>query len=246
MKKILSFLLLAGIVLFTSCKTTRLTPQRQPDEFFLADLNEMDLGTISCLTAFGKTKTKATDVTFSINPRTNELVVRFRLGIDVIELVYTYAERNKINDTITTYLEDVKDSNLAHRKPNKKNSYILFKDGYVGWGLTLISHRVYDVLYFTNYEFLENNKPYFKMQYYSSKEKEKKDIGSPYFAIYLTPVQLRKIREICDQDAIMEKVNAKLSAVYTFDDEDDGFFDSEEEGFFEGDEELVMDVEEEF
>lgn len=228
MKKTVIILLTLFTVFITSCGSTKIKPVREPDEFYLADIAEIELGNINCLVAYGKSKAKVTDVYFYINPRTNEVCARFRLGIDVIELVYTYSERSNINNTFSTYLEDIQNPKLANRKTNKKNSYLVVNDGYVGWGLSSISHRVYDTTYFTNYEFLEPNKPYFKMQYYSSEEKDKKDVLSPFFAVYLTPAQIRKIREICDQNRIQEEVDKVLKEAYTFDDFEYNFFDSDE------------------
>lgn len=229
MKKTVIILLTLFTVFITSCGSTKIKPVREPDETYLADIDTFELGNVNCLTAFGKSKAKVTDIYFLINPRTNELILRFRLGIDLMELVYTYSERENIDNTFTTYLEDIQNPKLPNIKPNKKNSYLLVRDGYVGWGLTTIGHTVYNAEYFTNYEFLEPNKPYFKIQYYSAEEKDKKDVLSPYFAIYLTPAQIRKIREICNQNRIQEEVDKVLKEAYTFDDFEYSYSDSEED-----------------
>lgn len=226
MKRINFGLILICILLLASCNSTgRLAERKTPGENYLADIDEFSLGNINCFAGFGISKAKVTDIYFYCDPRTNEIAARFQLGIDVVGIRFTYAERQKLAQSFETYLEAVQNPKLENRKPTKKNAFYN-STVFVAWGVAGFTHSVDAAPYWTNYEFIEENKPYFKLQLQSAPEKGKEDINSPAASIYLTPAQIRKIMEICDQNLIQQEVDRVLAEAYTFDSVD-YFFEGE-------------------
>lgn len=226
MKKSVFFLAVCCLLL-TSCKSTKIKPPRERDEFYLADLEDFELDKVSCLSAFGKSDAKATELYFYASPRTNNIYFYFKLGIDQVRVSFTYAERCAIYESFNRYLEIIQNSKLDNRNPTKKNSFNIGKTD-LGWGMGGIS-RIVNTEYSTNYQFLEKNKPYFKVQFYSAQVETEKNIGSPYFAIYMSPAQIRKVMEICDQDKIISEIDRVLNEAYIFDNTDIVYSDSEVE-----------------
>lgn len=217
MKRVIFVIALTCLLILSSCTSTgRIAEQKTPGENYLADIDEFKLGNINCLSAFGIGKAKVTDIYFYCDPRTNEVAARFQLGIDVVGIRFTYAERQNLFDSFETYLEAVQNPQLEKRKPTKKNAYYN-STTFVAWGTTGFTHSVDASPYWANYEFLEENKPYFMLQFVATPEKGKEDISSPHCCIYLTPVQIRKIMEICSQDVIQQEVDRVLAEAYTFD-----------------------------
>lgn len=235
MKRTYSILviILSVNILLTSCASKQKAP-RQPDENFLADISNFQLGEINCYCTGDITKPKITNFSFSISPKTNNILVKGHVGLNTVLFSLSYAERLKINESFNTYLEDIKNTKLENRKPKLKNSYT---NGYtfVQWGAAGLSHEV-DSTYFTNYEFItltDKSQPYFYFLVDSAAEENSEHIYSPRLKIYLSPAQIKTIIELCSQDRIQQEVNNILSQANTFYDDEDfteiNYFSEEDE-----------------
>lgn len=205
-------------VLFSSCASKSGVSNRQPDDNFLADLDEFYLGDLNILSSYNKKKPSATEIAFYCNPRTNNVKLRFKIGMDYIGLTIPYSERVKIGNSFDEYTEAIKNPKLENIKISKKTAFQTGEIG-IGWGVIGISNEV-DTTYLASYQFIENNKPYFALKFESTREIKENVQGnpSPVFTLYLSPAQIRKVRDLCSQDVLVDIVNSKISSAYEYDD----------------------------
>ena len=70
------------------------------------------------------------------------------------------------------------------------------------------SHDI-QVTYSTNIEYLEPDKPYFRLKFNSITDPEDGST-SPSFSIYISPSQWKTIFEMCNQEILVSKVDEIL------------------------------------
>ena len=153
-------------------------------------------------------------MTVTFAPRTNTIFVYGRVGMDVVRVGFSYEERVAINKAREAYIDQYTNSTIPNAKPNKKNAY---SKGWakVEWGLTGASHEVYTT-YMTNAQYLEPNKPYFRIYFDSKEEHEKEQVYSPRLSIFISPAQWDQILELCNQDRLVELTDEILAQAEAF------------------------------
>ena len=99
------------------------------------------------------------------------------------------------------------------QKPTKKNAY--YKSSIpVSWGLLGYSHDIKPTFY-ANVEYLETNKPYFRLKFEAVSDPEDGST-SPSFSIYISPAQWKQIFELCDQQALEARCDEILAQAEEF------------------------------
>lgn len=206
-------LVILSVLLFTGCASKESTP-RVPDENFVADINQFDLEEYHLLADYNLTSPKIQDFFISFSPRTNNIIVKVRLGIDVVSFSISYTDRMKIKEVVEQYLYDFENGNLKNVKTRKKNASFLSKS-YVQWGVTGYGHETM-AEYYTVVDFVEPTKPYLKLQFLSGSEEGIDHVGSPRFAVYLSPTQWKKIFETCNQEKLVAQSTQVVEEAYEF------------------------------
>ena len=212
-KSIFTFLIILSIsILFTACASTE-KPPRVRSETFIADVNPFEVETFNLYASLLSRKPKIHEFTVTFYPRTNYIYVKGRVGVDIVRFGLSYAERQSLLKAHDKYIEAYEASAIPNVKPNKKNAY---SKGYVPlqWGVTGTPHSV-DTTYMTNAQYLEKDKPYFKITFDPTPEEGEEHISSPRLNIFISPTQWERIIEILGQehleqmtDAILEEANA--------------------------------------
>lgn len=237
MKK--SILLISAILLLittiTSCASKE-KPPRERDENFVADIGPYSIGEFHIYTAYGISKPKISDFKATFYPRSNYIYFQTKIGIDKVEFCLSYNERQSLVQAKDQYLELYKTKKIKNEKPTKKNA---FSKGnvYINWGTLGPSHSAY-APYYTNIEYILDNKPYFRILCEQAKELDDSGNSSPRVKIYISPKQWEEICEMCEQtklearaDEIIAQAN-EFDTDYGFDEESD-----EVEQIDQGDEE---------
>lgn len=210
------FCLLIGMMIFVSfsCATIK-TSEKEVDPNFLGDFDAFYLGEVMCLsdTTFGNSKPLTIHLYFA--PRTSNIEARFSSGMNKVCLIWTPAEREKLVLSIEEYAKLIASGEkLEKRKATKKNA---FQNGnvYIYWG---VGGYTRDTLatYFTNYEYLEENKPYFKIKVNATPYPEEEHVSSPNINLFFSPTQLENLIEVTDYDVIIEKIEALKTEAYSW------------------------------
>ena len=234
MKK--SILLISAILLLittiTSCASKE-KPPRERDETFVADIGPYSIGEFHIYTAYGISKPKISDFTATFYPRSNYIYFQTKIGIDKVEFCLSYPERKSLSEAKDKYLELYKDKKIKNEKPTKKNA--LSKGNiYINWGTLGPSHSAY-APYYTNIEYILENKPYFRILCEQAKELDDSGNSSPRVKIYISPKQWEEICEMCDQaklearaDEIIAQAN-EFDIDYGFDEESEASEDAQTE-----------------
>lgn len=98
-------------------------------------------------------------------------------------------------------------------KPTKKNAFTS-GTAYVEWGAAGLGHEV-ETTYFTSTQFLEENKPYFLIQFNQTEEKIS-EVYSPKLFIYISPSQWEKIIEACNQEHLISMTDQIVEEAEAF------------------------------
>ena len=199
-------------IFLSACASTE-KPPRERSETYIADVNPFEVETFHLYASLLTRKPKIHDFTVTFYPRTNYVFVKGRVGVDVVRFGFSYAERQSLLKAHDKYIEAYEASAIPNVKPNKKNAY---SKGFapVEWGVTGTPHSVYTT-YMTNAQYLEKDKPYFKITFDPAEEEGREQISSPRLNIFLSPSQWETIIEVLGQehleemtDAILEEANA--------------------------------------
>lgn len=209
-KSIFSILLLLSLTTLFSCASTG---EKKVDPNFIADFDPFYLGEVICLskTTFGDNKPLT--IHFYFNPRNNCIDTRFKEGINQISMIWTPAQRELLSKGILEYMALYNsDTKMEDRKPTKKNAFFKSKIE-LSWGVTGPA-RTTMANYFANYQYLEPNKPYFKLHFVPTPYQFEEYVSSPKIELFFSPNQLEKLFEITDYDLILEKIKSFESEAY--------------------------------
>ena len=156
---------------------------------------------------------KISDFELTFSPRSNYIGVKAKIGLDVIKIGFPYADRQKFYETANNYIEAYNNGELKDEKPSKKNA--LIKGSLpMGWGVLGYSHDI-TVTYMVNIEYLEKNKPYFRIKFDAVSDPEDGST-SPAFSIYISPSQWQTIFEMCDQESLEAQCDEIIAQAEAF------------------------------
>lgn len=205
------FLCFMCMFVFSCVSTPKEIRESNPN--FLGDFEPFYLGEVLCLSGSTLGNIKPLEVHLYFAPRTNDIQARFRSGMNNICLTWTPEERERLNSSIEKYIALYSgDKKMENRKPTKKNAFEVGKIEIL-WGL---SGYTRDTLanYFTNYQYLEENKPYFLLRVKATPTTDEEYVSSPTVNLYFTPSQLEALIAAVDTDIIMEKLNEIEAKAY--------------------------------
>ena len=208
---ITTFLLL--FVLLSGCASKQII-HRERTENFIADVDSFEVGKLHLYTSVGIARPKIHDYYVRFAPRSNYIYIKARVGIDIIEIGVPYSERKSLNAAKEKYLADYEAGNIPKTKPNKKNA---ISNGVVsiGWGAFGTGHDVMTT-YMTNTQYLEENKPYFRIKLKSTDEEGNDHVSSPPLAIYISPSQWDQIYQMCSQESLVAQTDEILAQANAF------------------------------
>lgn len=214
MKKTFIITSIILLITFLSSCASKEKPVREPDETFIADINSFEIGTFHLYTSYGMGKPKICDYTATFYPRSNYIYFLTKVGIDKVQLCFSYNERKSMEAAKNKYLELYESGQIKREKPNKKNS---LSNGniYINWGAIGPAHQSY-APYYTNIEFILENKPYFRIMCEQSPELDDSGNSSPRIFIYISPAQWEQICQICDQERLVQMANDVVSEANEF------------------------------
>ena len=212
-KSIFITLLILICTFFTAC-ASKDKPPRERDETFIADLNAFEIETFHVYASMLKRTPKIHDFTVTFYPRSNYIFVKGRVGVDIVRFGLSFDERKSLQSAHDKYLEAYEAGTLPTGKPNKKNA---FSKGYseLQWGVTGTPHSVVTT-YQTNVQYLEPNKPYFKITFVPAEEEGREHISSPRLNIFISPAQWEKIYEVCNQERLVQMTDEILAEAQEF------------------------------
>lgn len=210
-------LLTSLLVLFTSCASTK--SEEPVDPNYLADIGPIQLENIMCIrTSFGNLK--PTELEAYFRPRDNIIEIYFRDGMNKFCILFESHERKSLFEGIDMYAEDIqkfKDGDhtaLPERDATRKNYYTTNTMS-VSWGVMGLARNAITDLY-TNYEYLEENKPYFQLKVDTVEDPKEPGVYCPTVNLYFSPVHLENLYEIMSQDALQALVDARMEEAFAF------------------------------
>ncbi len=184
-----------------SCASKKLPEPKERSDTFIADVNPFEIGTFHLYTGSSNLgKLKISDIYLSFDPRTNCVMATGRIGVNAVRLGFSYEERKSLLAAIETYCAAVEALAIPKAKPTKKNAYSTGNVS-IEWGALGLSHYVM-TNYITNAEYIEENKPYFRILL-NQTEDERTQVSSPKIFIYISPAQWDKIVEACNQERLV-------------------------------------------
>ncbi len=198
---------------FTSCASKE-KPPRVRDETFVGDVGPFEIGDIHLYASFGRSRPKICGFYAIFYPRTNEILVKTKIGVDVIQFSFTYNERQEFVAAKDKYIQLYTDGQINKEKPTKKNA-LSSGSTYINWGMTGPAHQAY-APYYTNIEYILENKPYFRILFEQAKELDDSGDSSPRINIYISPAQWEQICQICDQATLEARVDEILAEADAF------------------------------
>ncbi len=207
-------LFLTLIITLTGCASKN-KPPRVRDETFIADLAAFEVGTFHLYAAFGINRPKIYDFSAIFYPRSNMLYFRGRIGVDIVQAGFSLSERSSLVSAKEKYVQDYENGSIKNEKPTKKNAY---SKGNVpfNWGTLGAGYLAY-VDYYSNVEYIIENKPYFRIQFQSTKgEEPDENISSPRINVYISPSQWESIIETCNQERLIEMTDEILEEANAF------------------------------
>ena len=211
--KLLSFtFIIITILIITSCVTTPKVPKER-SETFIANIDQFYIGELHLYTRMTINNPKISDFELTFAPRSNYVIANVKIGLDVIKIGFSYKERMIIKDIAEEYIVDYQNGLLKNEKPTNKNA-LLKSVVPLSWGVFGYSHSV-DVKYYVNIEYLESDKPYFRLRFEATDDLEDGST-TPAFSIYISPSQWQKIFEICNQKSLEAQVDKILAQAEAF------------------------------
>ena len=223
MKKTISIILTLStliIILFSGCASKE-KPVRVRDENFVADVPYFKVGVVHLYSSFSLNKPKVHDFQVTFYPRSNYLYITGRIGADIVDIGFSYNERKSLAQAKDAYLEAFKKGQLKKEKPTKKNA---FSSGTVRffWG-TFAANNETVAKYYTNVQYILDDKPYFRILFEQTKELEDPDKTSPRMNFYISPAQWEQIMEMCNQEVLEARTDEIVAQADAFELEDPGF-----------------------
>lgn len=214
--KIFKSFIIIFITLFTitllSCASKHKV-QKERGETFIADVDAFNIDDITLYASLATANPKPRTFTFDFYPRTNNLSLEGRITPDAINIVFSYAERKKLYETALQYIQAYEEGSIKKEKPSKKNALC---SGSVPlmWGVLGLSHSI-TVKYYANIEYLEANKPYFRIKLEATDDYTDQST-SPVVNIYISPSQWKTIFELCDQQTLEARCDSIIDQAEAF------------------------------
>lgn len=200
--KISKSLIILFISFFTisvlSC-ASKPKPVKERSENYIADLDPFYIDELHLYTKTTMGNPKITDMEVTFYPRSNIIGFKMKIGLDVIRVGFKYSERKKLYASANEYIDSYNNNTITQDKPVKKNALIKSKTP-LSWGVFGLTHDV-EARYYTNIEYLEPNKPYYRIRFEATDDAETNS-ATPPFSIYISPSQWQTIFEMCDQAAL--------------------------------------------
>lgn len=210
---LLPIILITITITFSSCASKEKVI-RERDETFIADINSFEVGTFHLYTTLGMGRPKISDFYVRFAPRTNYIFAKARIGIDVIEVGFSYPERLSLNQAKDQYISAYEAGTIPNTKPKNKNA-ISKGNVSVAWGSLGLTHEV-ETTYVTNTQYLEAGKPYFRIRLVQEEELSEEHIHSPALCIYISPSQWESIVEACNQECLVQMTDEILEQAEAF------------------------------
>lgn len=202
------------IILITSCASKKLPAPKERSDTFIANVNPFEIGTFHVYAGSSNIgKLKISDIYLTFDPRTNCVMATGRIGVNAVRLGFSYEERKSLLAAKETYCAAVEALAIPKAKPTKKNAYSTGNVS-IEWGTLGLAHYVM-TNYITNAEYLEENKPYFRILLTQTKE-ENSEIYSPKIFIYISPSQWESIVEACNQEHLVALTDEILAEANEF------------------------------
>lgn len=202
MKKIQIACLLLLISLFMGCLSTK-SVTKEADPNFLGDFNPIQLENfIAGRYSMGQLKPLEIEAYFV--PRNNNLELYFRDGMNKYALILSYEARQAIEKAGQQYLIAYEEGTLVQEKPTEKNA-TEFAEASLAWGVTGLARSGSTKIY-TNHEFLEKGRPYFRITVKQTNDKNDSSTLSPRVEIYFSPALLRTFLENTQQEVFLSQI----------------------------------------
>ncbi len=205
-------ILVVSIFILTACETTPKVVEEDPN--FIGNFDPIQLENLICVReSLGGIV--PTEIRLYFIPRTNNVEMYLRDGMTTYVLILGEEERQQLFDGVYMYADsyaaysDGDDASLVNRDATRKNS---FNTGTmsVSWGVVSTSRNNTTVFY-TNYKFLEEDRPYFELLVDKTKDKENASVYSPVLRLYFSPTHLEKMLDLLGQENL-EQMIAELEA----------------------------------
>lgn len=202
MKKIQIASLLVLISLFVGCAST--TPvAKKVDSNFLGDFNPIQLDNLMAVRST-TSELKPLEMEAYFIPRSNNLELYFREGMNKYALILPYEARQAIEKAGQQYLTAYEEGTLVEEKPTEKNA-TQTAPASLSWGVAGLARNGTTKIY-TNHEFLEKGRPYFRITVKQTNDKNDSSTQSPRVEIYFSPALLRTFLEATQQEVFISQI----------------------------------------
>ncbi len=215
--KIKGLLFILIVLLFVSCESTPKEVDVDPD--FIGNFNPFQLENIICVkeTASG---ISPVEIRVFFVPRTNIVEMYLRDGMTTYVLLLEGEERKQLFEGISQYAQAYgaytqgETGALENREPTRKNS---FNSGTmsVSWGVASASRNNTTVFY-TNYKYLEERRPYFELLVDKTKDKDNSSVFSPVLRLYFSPTHLDTFIDTLGQERLVQLVEELEAEAFAF------------------------------
>ena len=207
---IILFITLFTISLFSCASKHKVVKERS--DAFIADIDSFEIDEITLYASLALANPTAKTFVLDFYPRTNTISIEGRIAPDAINIIFNYAERKKLYEAAQQYIQAYEEGTIKKEKPSKKNA--LCKGNVpLMWGVLGLSHSL-DVNYTANIEYLEPDKPYFRLKF-DATDDYSDNSTSPAINIYISPSQWQTLFDLCNQedlearcDEILEEADA--------------------------------------
>ena len=204
-------------LLFSACTTTKKVIE--PDPNYIGNFEPIQLDNILCIQeSMGKLQPLELETYFI--PRTNNVEIYFRKGLNNICIIFEVDERKGVYEGIMQYAEDIAlymdgNKNALPEREATRSNYYTEGTASIAWGVMGLS-RNNTTTYQTNYQYLEQNKPYFELMIEKTIDKNDGSTYSPVTRIYFSPTHLENLLETLSQEALVALVKDKEAEAFAF------------------------------
>ena len=212
--RFLSFVfILISIIAFSSCASSKKIVQKERSETFIADIDPIYIDDIHLYSTLSLNNPKICDYEIEFYPRTNSISMQGRIMVDSVYVVFNYAERVKLFEAAQEYITRYENGEIKDEKPTKKNAFYNSETS-IMWGTLGLSHSL-KVKYSANTEYLEKDKPYFRLKFDATDDYTDRST-SPSFSIYISPSQFKTFMELCNQEALEARCDEVIEKAEAF------------------------------
>ena len=208
---IILFITLFTISLFSCASKHKVIKERS--ETFIADIDSFEIGDIPLYASLALANPSAKTFVLDFYPRTNNVTIEGRIAPDAINICFDYAERKKLYEAAQEYIQAYEEGTIKDEKPTKKNA--LCKGNVpLMWGVLGLGHSL-DVNYTANIEYLEPDKPYFRLKF-DATDDYSDNSSSPAINIYISPSQWQTLFELCNQEDLEARCDEIIDQAEAF------------------------------